>query len=333
MLITVARQTLPALKASTMRDFMEILNSFDAYDENAHHKSEMTYQLCGNTVEFISLDQPQKLRGRKRDILFLDEANECSPEAFRQLSYRTLGFIVLAYNPSMIDSWVYEVETRDNSALLVTTYRDNPFLPKSIIDEIEALKITSPDDYAVYGMGERGAGKKGRIFRSFQPIDEIPWDECSDISYGLDFGYSNDPLALVKVGVNKQTLYVEELIYETHLDNYDMVERVKGFVDQSVVICDVDKRGIMVLRDGGVKAIAAKKPPGSINAGIQQIQSFHKAYYKRTSQGIAKEIANYSWKLDQNEEATDQPEDKYNHAVDAMRYALSVMHRRQTLFA
>ena len=266
-------------------------------------------------------------------MLFLDESNECSPEAFRQLSYRTLGFIILAYNPSMVDSWVYEVESRENSCLLVTTYRDNPFLTKSIIDEIESLKMTSPDDYAVYGMGERGAGKKGRIFKHFEPVEDIPWELCSDISYGLDFGYSNDPLALVKVGINKQILYVEELIYETHLDNYEMVDRVKGYVGQNVVICDVDKRGIMVLRDGGIKAIAAKKPSGSINAGIQQINSFTTAYYKRTSLGLAKEIANYSWKLDQNEEPTDQPEDKFNHAFDAIRYALSVMHRRATIFA
>jgi phage terminase large subunit len=127
--LTIARQTMPALRASAMRDFFDILNKLKIYDEGSHNKTNNEYSLYGNLVEFIGLNESMRVRGRKRDYLFLNEANECDLEAFRQLAFRTTEKIVLDYNPSEAFSWIYDdVEKRDDCDLLVTTYKDNPFL-------------------------------------------------------------------------------------------------------------------------------------------------------------------------------------------------------------
>ena len=328
MVITIARQTLPALKASTLRDFVEILQSFEAYVEEDHNKTEGTYKLRGNTVEFISLDQPQKLRGRKRDALFLDECNEITAESFRQLSYRTTGFIVLSYNPSDLDGWWYEVEAREDAALIVTTYKDNPHLPKSIIAEIESLKTSSPEDWAVFGLGERGRGKKGRIYRNFTKVEELDFSECSDVCVGIDFGFSQDPTAVVLVGKHNDRVYVDELVYETHLTNTELVERIKPHCEGLRVICDsAEPKSIAELRRGGLNAIGAIKGPDSIRNGIKLLQS-KEVLYTRRSKDLERELGSYVWNLDKNERPTEKPIDSFNHLLDALRYSVGFLYKR-----
>ena len=332
MTISVVRQALTTLRRSTFRDFKEILESFNAWDDACMNWTNLEYSLNGNKIEFFSLDDAQKLRGAKRDFLFMDEANEATAEAFRQLSYRTTGPIVLAYNPSMVTSWVYDVEAREDSCLLVTTYKDNPFLSKNIVAEIESLRHTSPEDFAVYGEGKRGSGRKGRIFHNVKEVEHIDWDQFPEVVYGLDFGYSQDPLAVVRAGVYQGELYVEELIYEAGIGNTELVNRLRDIVGAEVIICDNDKRGILALREGGIRAVAANKPAGSILAGIRQVQSFPRVNVLRTSRNLVEEFAMYSWKMDpKTEMATDKPEDKHNHAIDALRYAISGK-RRESIF-
>ena len=160
MVVTICRKAFPSLRASVMRDFFEILRGMHMYREEYHNKSSNEYWLNGNLIEFISLDQPQKIRGRKRDVLYLNEANELFFEDWQQLIFRTKGKVILDYNPSDTFHWIYErVIPREDCDFYQTTYKDNPFLEDTIISEIERLKDTDEDYWRVYGLGEIVTGK------------------------------------------------------------------------------------------------------------------------------------------------------------------------------
>ena len=154
--VTIVRKTSPSLRATAMRDFLSILDQADLYNPDNHNRTNLEYRLNNNLVEFVSCDSPQKVRGRKRDALFINEANECSREDYMQLSLRTSERIILDYNPSDAYHWIYEeVVPREDCTFHQTTYKDNPFLGASIVAEIERLKEADPDYWRVYGLGER----------------------------------------------------------------------------------------------------------------------------------------------------------------------------------
>jgi phage terminase large subunit len=166
--ITIVRKTFPALRSSIMRDFMQILTEGENYQEENHNKSNATYNLFGNLIEFISTDQPQKLRGRKRNILYVNECNEITLEDWRQLLLRTTGRIFIDYNPSDEHHWIYEhILEREDVDFFQTTYLDNPFLEQSVIDEIERFKETDENFWRIYGLGERGVNTAA-IFPQWQ---------------------------------------------------------------------------------------------------------------------------------------------------------------------
>ena len=181
---TICRKTLPALKGTAYRDVLELLKELDLYTEENHNKSELSYALNGNLIEFISVDQPQKIRGRKRDYLWLNEANEFNYEDYQQLILRTTDKVYLDYNPSDPYSWIYDkVITRDDCTFIKSTYKANPFLDKDTIAEIERLKDIDPDYWRVYGLGEIGSIQT-MIFRKFELVDEV---QGRLVGYGLDF--------------------------------------------------------------------------------------------------------------------------------------------------
>ena len=187
LVITICRKTFPALRATAMRDFFEILNKEEIYNPDLHNKSDATYQLWGNMVEFISIDQPQKVRGRKRDVLFINEANEINLEDWRQLLLRTTGRVLIDYNPSDEFHWIYEeVIPREDAEFFRTTYKDNPFLPESVVMEIERFKTADENFWKVYGLGERGTSQ-ATIFTHWKEINQIP-NENKLLIIGLDFG-------------------------------------------------------------------------------------------------------------------------------------------------
>ena len=214
--ITIARKTFPAIRASVMRDFFEILEREDIYNVELHNKSEATYILFGNMVEFISVDQPQKVRGRKRDILFVNEANELTLEDWRQLMLRTTGRAIIDYNPSDEFHWIYDhVLTRDDHEFFQTTYLDNPFLPEATVAEIERLKEADPDYWRVYGLGERGVSR-ATILTHWKQVPQVP-EGWKLMCLGLDFGYTNDPTAIVKVYTDGHAFCLDEVCYATGL--------------------------------------------------------------------------------------------------------------------
>ena len=324
LVITICRKTFPALRATAMRDFFEILNKEEIYNPDLHNKSDATYQLWGNMVEFISIDQPQKVRGRKRDVLFINEANEINLEDWRQLLLRTTGRVLIDYNPSDEFHWIYEeVIPREDAEFFRTTYKDNPFLPESVVMEIERFKTADENFWKVYGLGERGTAQS-TIFTHWTEINQIP-NEYKLLNIGLDFGYTNDPTAIVRVYTDGHGFAVDELCYATRLTNSDIAKVLRdNEVNRSdVVICDsAEPKSIDEIHAHGFNTHGARKGKDSVKNGIQFLHSRPLLVTAR-SVNLIRELRNYKWKEDKNGKQLNEPVDNFNHAIDAMRYAIT----------
>jgi phage terminase large subunit len=327
-IFTICRKTLPALKGTAYRDFIEILKELDLYSEANHNKSELSYMLNGNLIEFIGVDQPQKIRGRKRDSLWLNEANEFTYEDWQQLILRTTDKIYLDYNPSDPYSWIYEkVITRDDCTFLKSTYRANPFLDKDTIAEIERLKDIDPDYWRVYGLGEIGSIQT-MIFRNFNLVDDV---QGRLIGYGLDFGFTNSPTALVEVRQLEDSLYIRELLYEKRLTNTDLANKLREFgIDRvtEIVADSAEPKSIEEIYRQGFNIKPAKKGAG-IHLGID-IMRRYKLNVTKDSLNAIKEFRGYKWATDKNGDVLNTPVKINDHLIDATRYLclnkLSVNH-------
>ena len=317
--ITVCRKSFPSLRASVMRDFFDILREHELYREEYHNKSNHEYYLNGNLVEFISLDQPQKIRGRKRNLLYINEANELFFEDWQQLIFRTDGRIILDYNPSDSFHWIYDkVITRDDCDFHQTTYKDNPFLDKSIVEEIERLRGTDDDYWRIYGLGERGASR-ATVFQ--YQVAEEPKGQL--ISLGLDFGFTNDPTSLVKVYKDGDNLYIQELLYHTNLTNQDISDKFNelGLTRFDEIWADsAEPKSIEELHRMGWNVKPTAKGADSIMAGIDILKR-HKIFVTKESKNALREFQNYKWQEDKNGNLLNRPIDAFNHAIDATRYA------------
>ena len=319
--ITIARKTYPALRTSAMRDFMEILKEYGLYNELSHNKSSSEYRLSGNLIEFISLDAPQKVRGRKRDVLFINEANELHWEDWQQLIFRTKDRIILDYNPSDEFHWIYDkVKTRSDAEFFITTYKNNPFLPPEIKKEIERLKETDENYWNIYGLGQIGVGKS--LIFSSTVIEQIP-SEANFLSYGMDFGYTNDPTTLIGVYRYNDNLYFKELIYRTGMTNQDIAKELQrleiGRRDE-VFADSAEPKSIDEIYKFGFNIKPATKGKDSINIGIDMLKRY-KLHITKDSINTIKEFRNYKWKEDKNANILNVPIDQYNHSIDALRYA------------
>ena len=322
--ITIARKTFPALRGTAMRDFFEILKKENLYDERNHNKSSALYYLYGNVIEFISVDQPQRVRGRKRDVLFMNECNEFGFEEYTQLALRTTYKIIIDFNPSDEYHWLYSQiidANRDDVDFHISTYKDNPFLAKDTIKEIERLKEVDENLWRVFGEGMRGVATE-TIFPSFNIIDTIPAN-ASDVALGLDFGFSADPTSIIKVYKHDLDLYIDELLYEKGLTNQDIAHRIKQLgIDRSIEIFadSAEPKSIEeIFRMGGINIKPTKKGADSIRIGIDVLKR-HKINITKRSVNAIKEFRNYKWIKNKNNEITNKPIDAYNHAIDCVRY-------------
>ena len=319
-IITICRKTFPSLRATVLRDFMGILKEHKMYSENYHNRSNSEYNLFGNLVEFISLDQPQKIRGRKRDLLFINEANELYFEDWQQLLFRTQDKIVLDFNPSDEYHWIYDkVLPREDCAFFKTTYLDNPFVDASIVAEIERLRDTDEQYWQVYGLGERTASRS-TIF-TYTEITEIPV-EASLIAYGMDFGYTNDPTTLVSVYTAGHNLYIKEHLYRTQMTTSDINTFLKEekLLNNPIYADSAEPRLISELRKMGHNIFPSVKGKDSINAGIDLLKRY-KIHILANSHNAIQEFRNYKWKEDKSGMLVNIPEDKHNHIIDPCRYA------------
>ena len=320
-IITICRKTYPALRATAMRDFFEILKENELYNESSHNKSSSEFQFKGNTIEFISLDKPTKIRGRKRDLLYINEANEITFEDWQQLIFRTTGRIILDYNPSDEFHFIYDkIKPREDADFFITTYKNNKFLSEDIIAEIERLKDIDDNYWKVYGLGEVGTSKS-IIFR-IQDCAEVP-DTATFLSYGMDFGFTNDPTTLVGIWKQGDDLYLKEFLYKTGLTNRDIDNhlRLLGVERKEIFADSAEPKSIEELYRMGWNIKPATKGQGSINIGIDMMKRY-RLNITRDSLNMIKEFKNYKWAEDKNGVVLNTPVDMFNHTIDAVRYGL-----------
>lgn len=319
--ITICRKTYPALRSSSMRDFFDILKEHEIYNEADHNKSNSEYKLEGNLFEFISLDQPQKVRGRKRDVLYINEANELYFEDWQQLIFRTTEKAILDYNPSDEFHFIYDkIKPRDDADFYVTTYLDNPFLSKEIVSEIERLKLVDENYWNIYGLGQIGSSQ-ALIFR-INECNTIP-TEAKFLSYGMDFGFTNDPTTLVAIYQQGDNIYLKELLYQTGLTNKDINDKLKFHeIERKEVFGDsAEPKSIEELYRMGWNIKPATKGQGSVNIGIDMMKRYQ-LHVTKDSVNMIKEFRNYKWQEDKNGNILNVPVDMFNHTIDAIRYGL-----------
>lgn len=321
---SICRKTMPALKATVMKDFFEELRKSDLYNENDHNKTEHTYQLGMTEFAFFSVDDAHKTRGRKQKILWLNESNEFEEEDFKQLALRTTWKIFLDYNPSDEYHWIYErVLTRKNVAVIKSTYRDNPFLDRETIAEIEQYKDLDENYWRIYGLGQRGVNT-ATIYPNWQLCEEIP--EACDRFYGLDFGYNN-PSALIDIGKKDNDHYCDELIHESHLTNSMLITRMNelGISKERPIYADAaEPQRIEEIRQAGYNIIAADK---DVKKGIDTVKS-SKLYITKRSAKMQKEARSYMWRT-KDGKVLEEPVKANDHAMDASRYGIHT-HAKQT---
>jgi len=318
--ITIVRKTFPAVRGTVMRDFFDILKTHNIYYEELHYKTTHEYWINGNRVEFISLDQPTKIRGRKRELLFINECNELTFEDWQQLIFRTTEKIVIDYNPSEEFHWIYDkVLTRDDVHFFQTTYKDNPFLNQVVVEEIERLQDIDENYWRVYGLGERG--KSRSLVFTFRTIKDIP-TTAKLIAKGLDFGYTNDPTAIVETFIEGDNMYVNELLYRTGMTNQDIAKQLQtiGIDRREEVFCDsAEPKSIEEIYRMGWNVKPTIK--GSVNIGIDMIRRY-KLFVTERSINLIKELRNYKYIEDKNGQLTNKPVDAFNHGLDALRYSV-----------
>lgn len=320
--VSIVRKTLPALKGSVLIDFREILNRMGIWDSRAFNKTELTYKFDnGSWVEFFSTDDEQKIRGRKRDILFANEANEISYLEWQQLIMRTTRFAIIDYNPSFSeDHWIEQVNKDPDTHHFISTYKDNPFLEQKIIEDIEKLKDKNKSLWTVYGLGQR-AVIEGRIFDTYEIVDTIP-ERIKRRWVGMDFGYTNDPTAIIEVAIDGQDLYLDEICYHTRMLTNDIVRVLRDKCDKKKIISEsADPRLIDEIYNAGVNIHAVEKFQGSVMAGLTKMQEFHIKITRRSS-NLKKEFDNYVYAQDRDGRYLNEPIDEFNHGIDASRYVI-----------
>ena len=318
--ITVVRATLPALKGSVLRDFIQILQREGYYSERNHNKTDQTYDLWGTQWEFISISDSHRIRGRKRQICFINEADELPFDAYQQLVMRTTFKMILDYNPSAEYHWIYDkVIPRDDASYYHSTYKDNPFLEESVVKEIEKLRDIDEEYWRVYGLGQRGQSREV-IFRT-QEYRELP-QGAKFLGYGLDFGYAVDPTAVIAVWEAPDELYVEQKVYLTNLTNAEIADQLKeiGVGRYDEIIADsAEPKSIEEIHRMHFNIKPAKKGPDSIRMGIDLMRR-RRIFVHEDSLDLHKEFRNYKWMKDKNDKVLPKPVDAFNHGVDAVRY-------------
>ena len=314
--ITIVRKSIPTLKRTVIKDFIEILKGLGIWQEIDYNISDRIWSYSnGSTIQFVSTDDADKLRGIKSDILFIDEASEIDEESYFQLSIRTTGKIILAFNPTV--SPYHWLRTMEDCDRYLTTYKDNPYIPADMIKAIEELEIKNPKYWKIYGKGEYAPNEKA-VF-TFE-VGEKP-EGADFICYGLDFGFSIDPTALVGVWKAGDTLFLQELLYERGLVTSDIVDRLKRLsLNREEIWCDsAEGRLIEEIYRSGLNAKPVKKGPDSITFGISVMKNFN-IIIDSKSQNLINEMYSYQYATDKHGYTTDKPEGGLDHLIDAARY-------------
>lgn len=326
--ISIVSESIPHLKRGALKDFIKIMIWTGNFRDANLNKSDLKYRFSnGSYIEFFSVDQPDKLRGARRDVLFINEANNVTFDAYQQLAIRTKKFIYLDYNPTS-EFWAHKELMNDvDSDFVILTYKDNEALDISIVKEIEKAREKAKTSkywanwWNVYGLGLVGS-LEGVVFEDWEQIDFIP-DEARLIGYGMDFGYTNDPTTLIACYKYNDSIIFDECIYQKGLMNSDIANLIRNEKPGVVYADSAEPKSIDELRRYRLNVRPATKGKDSIMYGISLLQEKTILITKRST-NIIKELRNYRWAIDKEGNKLNKPIDAFNHAIDAMRY-LAVM--------
>jgi phage terminase large subunit len=322
--IDVVGLSVPHLKTGVLNDMPTVCNQFGINFYDNFKESDKVFKYGNGQIDFLAFDKLGKAHGGRRDILYMNEANHLNFNIVEQLMIRTRGKIFIDYNPTNA-FWVHKnllVNEPDKCLLIKSTYRDNKYLQKSIIDSIESRRGDGNNNFwRVYGMGELGIAE-GLIFNNFEQAD-FDIERFSQYRNGVDWGFSNDPFAFVRCAIEGKNLYICKEIYKRGMLNKESAPLVKQIIGNEIVTCDsAEPKSVADFREYDISAMSARKGAGSIESGIKFLQSFEHIYIHKDCPNVYDEFCNYQWKLDRNEEPLPQPIDAFNHAIDAIRYAL-----------
>jgi phage terminase large subunit len=322
LVITVVRRHQRTTRGTVVKDFQNVFNDFELDYSTGFNRTELVFKFSsGSSISVIGCDDPARLRGRYSDILWLEEVSEISEESFVQLNMRTKDHVIMSFNPSMSASYIYDlIDTRgDDVDFIKTTYHDNPYLSPQQIKEIEDLKNSDFEMWIVFGAGERGQ-LQGTVYKEYNVIsnEEFPI-HLNVVNWGADFGFQ-DPTTLVRVAIVDQDLYVDELVYKTGVTSSDTVNLFKPHVMRpGKVYCD--SAAASTIEDLKRAGLPAEKAIKDILAGIRCVKSYNLKVTER-SVNLITELKNYRWSKDKDGNVIDTPIDKFNHLLDAMRYAV-----------
>lgn len=318
-LISIVSESFPHLKRGSMRDFQMIMEQHNYWKPDRWNKTDYKYTFeTGTVIEFFSADQSGKVRGPRRDVLFVNEANNIPFETFNQLEVRTRKLIWLDWNPVSEFWWYTDILPIMDVDFLTLTYKDNEALEQSIVDAIEARK-ENKNWFRVYGEGLLGEAE-GRIYTSWATIDEIPHEARLE-RYGLDFGYSNDPTAIVAVYYYNGGYILDEVTYLKGLSNKRIADVFINLPQAMVIADSAEPKSIDEIRSYGINIMPSVKGKDSVASGIQFVQD-QKISVTKNSINLLKEYRNYLWAKDKDEKILNEPEPGFDHLMDALRYAL-----------
>lgn len=329
LLISIVSESLPHLKRGVMRDFLNIMEGHGYYKETNWNRTDYIYTFeTGSRIEFFGVDSPDKVRGPRRDILFMNEANNCPYHSFDQLEVRTKDEIWLDWNPTN-EFWFYSEILpfrTDDLDFITLTYKDNEALDENIVRSIEARKHNA-SWWKVYGLGQLGE-VEGKIYRDWAIIPDVPHEARLE-RYGLDFGYANDPAALVAIYSFNGGYIIDELIHRTHMSNRKIADFINNSeVPNTLVVADsAEPKSIAEMLEYGVQIIGAQKGAGSRNQGIQWVQDQRMSMTKRST-NVIKAYRNYMWKTDKDGEVIDIPDHAFSDSMDAVRYGMESLRPR-----
>ena len=344
--VTVVGQDIPNLKKGAYRDAKHILNDTDAFSQNLsfHNKSEREFRFKNSSImEFNSYDDAQDAKSGKRDHLFLNEANGIKKSIFDELEVRTTQQTFIDFNPTA-RFWAHDMQGRDDVKWFDSTYLNNPFLEPSIRKKIEAYEPSAENiknktanewRWMVYGLGKVGR-LEGLVFRDFEVSTDWP-EKYKWRVFGLDFGFTNSPTALVEIRYAHGNLYWKQHMYQTGLTNPDISEELTrlGFSDDELIVADsAEPKSIEELKRKNWYIEAAVKGKDSVNQGIDAIKRYP-IIVDAGSKDLIEEFSSYQWKEDKDGKSTNKPIDSFNHGIDAGRYGLStrILNQREPLQA